>query len=257
MQDIWSEQWVCVYEMQPADSKVRVVHWDNSEITTKSHQRSGWKPCHEIFHFSQSTPKWVCAHGLTDWGCCQSTWDFDHNKPWIYGYLSAVTYNITEHNHCITWNCALAVILVKCIVGNSQALLFHLVKMALEFLRTVHSEWIFKIQTNKTNIKRKNCMLFNGKNMLKVHVCYDSRPDSSSSSSYSHYHCCFIFISTVPSSGLLVYLVVVNSGQRYKSPSPFYSVVIKIKCKYLDLHQILVKMYKNSLIHTRITQIMF
>ncbi len=106
-----------------------------------------------------------------------------------YGYLSAVTYNITEHNHCITWNCALAVILVKCIVGNSQALLFHLVKMALEFLRTVHSEWIFKIQTNKTNIKRKNCMLFNGKNMLKVHVCYDSRPDSSSSSSYSHYHC--------------------------------------------------------------------
>ncbi len=58
-------------------------------------------------------------------------------------YLSAVSYNITEHNHCITWNCALAVILVKCIVGNSQALLFHLVKMALEFLRTVHSEWIF------------------------------------------------------------------------------------------------------------------
>lgn len=57
---------------------------------------------------------------------------------------------------------------------------------------------------NSTNIKN-NWDAFNVKSLLKVHVCYDSRSVSSSSSSYiSQPFLCFIFISTVPSCGLLM-----------------------------------------------------
>lgn len=127
------------------------------------------------------------------------------------GYLSAVTFNITKHNHWITT--------VLQLWYSSKALwvthkLFSQVKSKwLDYFRM----YLLKYKETKQQQQRKNCMFFNGKNIFKVHVWYDSRPVSSSSSSYiSQPLLCFIFISTVPSSGL-VCLVVVNSGQKYKS----------------------------------------
>lgn len=65
-----SEERVCVYEfwwdaVSTLQGKSGLL--GQLSTTTKSHQRSGWKPCHKIFYFSQSTPQWVFAHGLIDW----------------------------------------------------------------------------------------------------------------------------------------------------------------------------------------------
>lgn len=118
---------MCVYEMQPADCKVRVVRWDNSEITTKSHQRSGWKPCHEIFHFSQSTPQWVFARGWLTEAAARAHGILTTTNLGSSGYLNIATVNTTEHNH---WSSALTVIYICQGVKYcmSQTLLFSQIK---------------------------------------------------------------------------------------------------------------------------------